>query len=205
MKCNICGSEVKDGSKFCENCGAKLEVVNDIEETVNEEAKTEAPAAEEVKAEERVYAERVEGQIVSEPPKMENAYAGSGSTTSQSTSAGNTTYTDSASTSQNVQGTVQPAPSKGFAIASLICGILSLVCCCCSPIAVILGGVAVGLGIYVINAGLPGKEMAIAGIVCGGIGLAIFLFSMIGSATGAFSGIKNSIDLFDLDEIIESL
>lgn len=201
MKCNICGSEVKDGSKFCENCGAKLEIENKPEEAVN----ATAPATEENKPEERVYPERVEGQIVSEPPKMESAYAESTSSTSQSAGTEKATYTESASASQNVQGTVTPAPSKGYAIASLVCGILSLVCCCCSPLAVVLGGVAVGLGIYVVNAGLPGKEMAIAGIVCGGIGLAIFLFSMIGSATGAFSGIKNSMDLFDLDEIIESL
>lgn len=216
MKCKICGSELKDGAKFCENCGAKAE----IEETVENTASVE-------NTEGKIHLERVEGQIVSEPPKMENPAYESANDTNTAQSQNNGGYAErvsgetfsagsqgaggaaSHSYSENVSGSVNysnKAPeSKGFAIASLVCGILSLVCCCCTPLSVILGGVGVGLGIYVLYSNLPGREMAIAGIACGGVGLVIFLFSLIISATGAFHNITDSLDMLDLDDIMENL
>lgn len=204
MTCKICGTELLDGAKFCTNCGAKVEegeIPVETTETaaaasnaqVNEEPKPEA-------GEQKVYAERIDGQVVDEGRHFDNT---------------NQSYQNSQNTqnTQNVQSEPQinrtenasaeaPTGSNGFAIASLICGIVSLLCCCCSPIAIITAGVAVGLGIYVITSGLPGKEMAIAGIICGGIGLFIFLVSMIFSATGALRGLT---DAFDISDIIESL
>ena len=61
-----------------------------------------------------------------------------------------------------------------FAIASLICGIVSLLC-----FGIILGLVALGLGFASINRMksdpyLKGRGLAIGGMVCGGVGVALF-------------------------------
>lgn len=211
MNCKICGNEVKPGSKFCENCGAKIEEETPVTVETQEESKVEEPV-------EKINVERVDAQIVSEPPKMESTENSTSYSTGYSQTTDNATYSQNTSqtTSNNssadrAYGTVNPGPapqstqSNGFAIASLVCGILSLVCCCCTPLSVVLGGVGVGLGIYVVYSKLPGKEMAIAGIACGGVGLFFFLISMLVSASGAFKNITDSLDLLDLEDIIESL
>lgn len=220
MTCKICGTELLNDAKFCTNCGAKVEeisaevvtadsaasaapVVNETvsestSEMVNSEVNTSTSQAE--TSQQTVYTERVDGQIVDEGRHFDSANQSYSQNVNQSATQGYGAGSQTASSA----GPAPSAPTgpKGFAIASLICGIVSLLCCCCSPIAIITAGVAVGLGIYVITTGLPGKEMAIAGIICGGIGLFIFLISMIFSVSGAFKGITDSLDITDL---IESL
>lgn len=69
-----------------------------------------------------------------------------------------------------------PNPSKPYAIASLVLGILSLFCCCCYYIAGVLAILAIVFAFIARkkNAGkLPG--MAIVGLVLAIIGLVIFL------------------------------
>ena len=68
---------------------------------------------------------------------------------------------------------------KGFAIASLICGILSVVCCCLGCISLVLAIAAVALGIVTIACKYDGKGMAIAGIVLGGLGVVFFIITII--------------------------
>ena len=73
--------------------------------------------------------------------------------------------------------------SKALAIASLVCGIVSLLCSCCGWLGIIVSVAAVVLGIISINKHEDGKGMAIAGIVCGGVGLIIGIVVVImGSA-----------------------
>jgi predicted Zn finger-like uncharacterized protein len=71
-------------------------------------------------------------------------------------------------------------PSIGMSLTSMILGIVSVVAgtggCCCIPIGVwtsplpfLLGGGAVGLGIFGLKQG--GTGFAITGLVCGGVGL----------------------------------
>jgi hypothetical protein len=84
------------------------------------------------------------------------------------------------------------APDNGhynLALWSLICGIASLVICCCgSP----LGVVAVVLGIMSINAEnraghveRSGKTMAIIGIVLGGLACMGLVLSILSSIMGS--------------------
>ncbi len=91
----------------------------------------------------------------------------------------------------NVTNT-QPQGGKGMAIASLICGILSLLLCCFSYVGLVLGIVAIVLGIISKKKTENGKGMALAGIITGSIGGAIALiFVIIGLAAGAaFSGMS---------------
>ncbi len=78
-----------------------------------------------------------------------------------------------------------PQDKKGFAIASMVCGIVSIVTCCCEYIAIPLSIVAIVLGIISIKKQESGKGMAIAGIACGGAALAFIIVSLILYATGA--------------------
>ncbi len=86
---------------------------------------------------------------------------------------------------------VQPAQQKasGLAIASLVCGILSLVCCCVWYLSVILAIVALVLGIVNNVKGFGGRGMAIGGIVTGAIGLVLAIAIIVLALLGASSGV----------------
>ncbi len=73
--------------------------------------------------------------------------------------------------------------SNGLAIGSMVTGICSLVLSCCSPLlSFILAIVSLVLGIYVLTKNRSGRGMAIAGIVCSGIGLfSALIFTIVGS------------------------
>ncbi len=93
--------------------------------------------------------------------------------------------------------------SKVFAIISLVCGILAVLCMCCGWLGIILGVAAVVLGILSINKQENAKGMAIAGIVCGGIGLLIAIIVLI--AGSALSGVDpDSIQQY-VEQLEESL
>lgn len=73
----------------------------------------------------------------------------------------------------------------GVAIASLVCGILSLLCCpfaccgsCCGGPNVLLAIASIVLGIIALVKAFDGKGMAIAGLVCGGIALVFMIFAL---------------------------
>ena len=81
-----------------------------------------------------------------------------------------------------------PLPrTNGLAIASMVCGILSVLgFCFCGGIflgipAVICGHTALGQ-IKASGGRQQGREMAIAGLVCGYIGLGIFILMMLGNS-----------------------
>lgn len=61
--------------------------------------------------------------------------------------------------------------SNVFAIISMIAGIVSILCCCFGAVGIVIAVAAVVLGIISIKKEEPKKGMAIAGIVCGGVGL----------------------------------
>jgi len=71
---------------------------------------------------------------------------------------------------QQESNSTMSAESGGFGIASMICGIISLLACCLWCISVPLAVISIVLGILQICKG-TGKGMAIAGIVCSAIGL----------------------------------
>jgi hypothetical protein len=86
-------------------------------------------------------------------------------------------------------GYMPPPRNHGLAIASMICGILAIVPgCCCGFFGIPLSIAALVMGIISIsqiNASmamqtpLGGKNMAIAGTVCGGIAIALDIGAVV--------------------------
>ena len=60
---------------------------------------------------------------------------------------------------------------KGFAIAGMVLGIVSIVCCCSPAFGGITGILGLIFSILVLVQKKPGKGMAIAGVICAAIGL----------------------------------
>lgn len=181
--CTQCGSENSDQAKFCCNCGAKLEQPAARQtEGVFSGGETQ-PAAETTAFEKITDAEeekpalpyQEEIKINYEPEKNFNY--------------GSNTYYDSG---QQQYYSAEPSPVKegggniGFAIASLVCGILSLLCCCLDLFSPILAIAAIVLGIITLCFKYDGKGMAIAGISTGGVALVIrVIFVVIAIASGS--------------------
>lgn len=71
----------------------------------------------------------------------------------------------------------EPEEGPGYAIAGMVCGILSMVLCCCQYyVSGVLAIIGLVFSIIVLKNGKPGKGMAIAGVVCSAIGIVIALF-----------------------------
>lgn len=68
---------------------------------------------------------------------------------------------------------------EGTSIASLVCGILSLLCCCAPYFGIILSLAAITLGIISIKNGYAGKNLAIAGICCGSVSIVLWLLLIV--------------------------
>lgn len=87
------------------------------------------------------------------------------------------------------RSTEQPS---GFAIAGLVCGILSIVCCCGWYISGILGIVGLVFSVIVLIKNLPGRSLAIAGVICAGIGfvLSVAMMIFVFSLTRSFSSMS---------------
>ncbi len=74
---------------------------------------------------------------------------------------------------------MEPKPSSGFAITSLVCGILSILCCYCTlGVTVIPAIMAIIFGIVAQKKG-QSKGLSIAGIITGVIGLLLSLGMII--------------------------
>lgn len=101
------------------------------------------------------------------------------------------------------QSTEQPS---GFAIAGLVCGILSIVCCCAWYISGILGILGLVFSIIVLNKKLPGRSLAIAGVICAGIGviLAVIMMVIVLSVTHSLSSMSPE-ELRALLEMLEQM
>ena len=65
---------------------------------------------------------------------------------------------------------------SGFAIASLICGIASIVACCTGFFSIIFGALGVLFAILTRRRGQSMSTMSLAGLVLSGFGLALGLF-----------------------------
>ncbi len=105
-----------------------------------------------------------------------------GATEGYDAGASYSTYEQTQSYDQNAYYAAPDAGeggSKGLAIASLVCGIISLLCSCCGWLGIIVSVAAVVLGIVSITKKEDGKGMAIAGIICGGVGLLIGIVVLI--------------------------
>lgn len=89
---------------------------------------------------------------------------------------------------------------SGFAIASLVLGILSLVCCCFWYVSGIFAVIGLVFSIIVLVKHKPGKGLAIAGLICSAIGLII---AVIMGIMIIYIGANMSVD--DYKKIIDQI
>ena len=154
MFCSQCGKQISADALFCPHCGAK-QTAPDAE---NIKTAAQVPEAEPI-AEEAPVAE--------ETPVAEEAPA-----TPTTPDAEEAPATPAAQTkdSQGIySATNLTPPGNGYAVASLVLGILSIVTCC---LGLILGILAVVFANKAIKLGYKGS-LANAGRICGIIGLVI--------------------------------
>lgn len=167
--CTECGSANSASAKFCSNCGTKLE--QPVEQSQEQIAPSEGvfssetvqPAYEKVADAEEIKPEQ-STVFRAEEPKYYSA---------------------------PVHNAVQSGGNIGFAIASLVCGIISLLCCCLGLFSAVLAIAAVVLGVITLCFKYDGKGMAIAGIATGGISVAILITAVIISKTAVYSELVN--------------
>jgi len=116
------------------------------------------------------------------------------------TQAGTTQNTEQNLAQMHSQSTESPS---GFAIAGLVCGILSIVCCCAWYISGILGILGMVFSVMVLVKHLPGKGLSIAGAICAGIGivLAVIMLIFVLSVNNSLSSMSPE----ELRSLIESL
>ena len=110
-------------------------------------------------------------------------------------------------TTQNTQQNLYQMQSQsteeacGFAIAGMVLGILSIVCCCAWYISVIMAILGLIFSILTIVQHRPGRSLAIAGIICSSIGIVIALVSFV--AIIAFN--QSSVNYNELMDLLDSL
>lgn len=163
MFCTSCGANIEGDTKFCPNCGAPID------------AAASAPAPEPAASE----------PVTEEVPRVEAETVQPGGATQQQAYTAPNNYSNAGYSTNYAGTTSQGSESTGLAIGALVCGILSIVCCCLGWLALILAIAGVAMGIVVLVKAMGGRGMAIGGIVCGGIGL---LLAIIMLATSAAAG-----------------
>lgn len=100
----------------------------------------------------------------------------------------------------------EPAAGGGasvFAIISLVTGILSILCCCSRWMCIIFAVAAIVLGILSMNKEEEGRGMAIAGIICGAVGLVLGIIVIIIAAVGGEAA--NTLDPDSVENFIDKL
>ncbi len=193
--CTQCGGENSGEAKFCSNCGSRLE----------------QPAAEETKAADtantNVYAEGIfSGEDTSSYEKITNAeeikpeaipvseeiqinYGSQQENTSNQYSTYDNLNQSQYYTSANNNTAAESNGYIGVSIASLVCGILALLCCCATTISMVLAIAAIVLGIITLVKKYDGKGMAIAGIAIACVAVVLMILFVILAASTAFTEI----------------
>lgn len=191
--CTECGTENSSNSKFCSNCGSKLEVAAPVVEAAPETdtITVETPVMDALAADAAQAETTYTGDVT--PYSAETPYEQAAPATEEiqiNYAQDNGTFSSNTYEAQPQYYTAEPVEpikkgNKGFAIASLICGILSVICCCLGCFSLVLAIAAVGLGIVTLACKYDGKGMAIAGIVLGGVGIIMFIATIaIGASDG---------------------
>lgn len=193
--CTQCGNENDENAKFCKNCGAKLQADGGQEQNnqADVSVSSEASAYEKITDAE----EQKPAPILSSDEIKINSYSGSESQGyNNSNNAGTNPYYDVQSPQYYNSGeneTKQGGGNIGFSIASLVCGILSLICCCLPLFSAVLAIAAVVIGIITLCFKYDGKGMAIAGIITGGIGFLIVIAMFVIGGTSAYNELVNEM------------
>lgn len=200
MFCPKCARQIPDSSRFCEFCGTALTapaqpasqpipqpVPQPVPQTVQPVQPADAAAAGFQPAEPSAPDAAAAGFQSAEPSAPETAASGTAAApeavpqgSCQPPVYQQPVY-QQAAYQQMPNNVYYQAPAGqsggiGLGIASMVCGILSLLCCCVPVLGPLLGLAAVVMGIIGLKAEVKGY--AIAGLICGGIGLlvgAVFL------------------------------
>ena len=191
--CTQCGSENNGSAKFCSNCGAKLEQPAGNDLSGNAQTGSENVYAEGIFSgtdnaasyEKVTDAEEIKPKSV---PVQDEIHINYGQADNDQNASAYST-----SNQQYYSGSVNEKPEGqggyiGVSIASLVCGILAIICCCATTFSVLLSIAAIVLGIITIVKKYDGKGMAIAGIATGGVAVVLTIFAFVSMfATGAYS------------------
>lgn len=183
--CTQCGSENDPASKFCSNCGTKLEQSQQQTESSKSEGifsgYEKITDAEEVRPTVNPYQEEIKINYSSDGQSYNNS------------SYNNTYYDNQQYYSGETDGEKTGGGNIGFAIASLVCGIISLLCCCLSLFSALLGIAAIVLGVITLCFKYDGKAMAIAGIATGGVAVFMIIMAMILRSTPFYRELINEL------------
>lgn len=184
MFCKNCGSALNDDAKFCYKCGIKVDSVNAdfvpnyVDTTASAQSPNPAPVAEPTEN--------------ASAPDYTQAPLGEVSFSNTNTMGEQPVYTQVPPAAYSIPANQNTKDKGGFAVASLVLGIVSYVVCCVGPITQIL---AVIFGIMGIKSSKKG--LAIAGIILGALGIVssivIFILSFI---TGLASDGSEFNDIF---------
>lgn len=200
MFCPKCARQIPDSSRFCEFCGTALTapaqpasqpipqpVPQPVPQTVQPVQPADAAAAGFQPAEPSAPDAAAAGFQPPEPTAPETAASGTAAAPKAAPQGScqppvyQQPVYQQAAYQQMPNNVYYQAPAGqsggiGLGIASMVCGILSLLCCCVPVLGPLLGLAAVVMGIIGLKAEVKGY--AIAGLICGGIGLlvgAVFL------------------------------
>ncbi len=187
--CTQCGGENIGSAKFCSHCGVKLEqpAADTISTNVyadgifsGESAASsyeKVADAEEIKPQETTAEEEIK---INYGYTQDNTY---GNNSAYGYSSSQTQYYSTEDTDKVTGGNI------GVSIASMVCGILSIVCCCATYFSLALAIAAIVLGVISIVKKYDGQGMAIAGVATGGVGIMfvvltfIFTFASFGTSS----------------------
>ncbi|GFI15450.1 MAG: zinc-ribbon domain-containing protein [Lachnospiraceae bacterium] len=198
--CTQCGSENDVNSKFCSNCGSRLERASALAEPSEQKEGVFSGGETKPVYEKITDAEEEKPTPIPVQDEIKISYGpDSQGYNSSSNSYNNSSYNNYYDTNQTQYYSSgqdmekQGGGNIGFAIASLVCGICSLLCCCLTLFSAVLAVAAVVLGIITICFKYDGKGMAIAGIITGGFAVMIAIVAMIASGTSAYRTFLNEL------------
>ena len=187
LYCTQCGNQNDASSKFCSNCGAKLEQPDlwaEGEGSKREEGLFSG-------GESGSFFEKITDAEEEKPapiPEIQINY-GSSQQSYDSGSYNNSGSYDSGNSGANsYYNSGQPYYTDPAAEKP---GIISLLCCCLGLFSAILAIAAIVLGIITLCFKYDGKGMAIAGIATGGVAVVIVIASLIISGTSFYNELIN--------------
>ncbi|MBR4718904.1 MAG: DUF4190 domain-containing protein [Lachnospiraceae bacterium] len=201
MKCSLCGADNIDNGKFCTSCGAALTKPEDIKPEISlDQAASDilnggSESEDAIEGSLNDSVNDVEEAVTQAASDMEDAVDNAfeemkGDTQASEESDDTGSYSSSDIYDENQGG------KPGFAIASLVCGCLSIICCCLTCCAFPLPVAAIVLGVIAIVKDLDGRGLAIAGIATGGVGLILqLIFTIAAASEGELSEIFGTIGI----------
>lgn len=189
LYCTQCGNQNDATSKFCSNCGAKLERPDSWFDSGSSDQKEGLFSGGETGA----FFEKITEAEEEKPapiPEIQINYGSPQQSYDNSRTTNSNTYYDPRQSGYYGEDPLmekQSGGNIGFAIASLVCGIISLLCCCLGLFSAVLAIAAIVLGIITLCFKYDGKGMAIAGIATGGVAIVIVIASLIISGTSLYN------------------